>query len=280
MITHWCKLLFLSTGLLCCTSCQDGQQISVKKLFYPDGKLKVAATLQGQQLHGRTTRYYPSGAIESIAEWSKGKRTGLTRFYYPNGRLRDSSLFTHDTLTGAWRYYRNGILQEVQQHAKDRPFVCTVLFDSTGKRTESHTYDLHGEHLYMQTYDSEGHADAGHLSPILEVRDTIAWGEKYQGSIRFGYSLTNKATLLVGRRLGLDRKAADRYPLLDTVLVVPQSPDGRFYFAYLPTRSGINTFAYKFLQPGSPWDALPKDSLSVDQLSSSHRFLVRKPIHE
>ncbi len=58
--------------------------------------------------------------------------------------------------------------------------------------------------------------------------------------------------------------------MLDTLVVVAQSSDGHFYFSFSPTHAGPNTFSYKFTQPGSE-----QDSLTVDNLSSSHRFFVK-----
>jgi hypothetical protein len=272
------SLVLLVSILLYGVSCQDEQHVRVEKMFYPDGKLQVAATLRGQQLHGPVTWYFPSGSIESRAEWVRGKRMGVTRFYYPNGRLKDSSHFVNDSLHGrVIRYYRNGTLKEVAHYTNGQPSGYTVLFDSTGRRTERHLYDKQGRLIAVRAHDPDGKPWGSMLMPLLVTKDTITLGENYQGFIYFGFPLTRKATLLVGR-LGLNKKALDRYPLLDTILKVTQSPDGRFYFSYRPTQVGVNTFSYKFHQPHSPWDAmLENDSLSINDMSSTHRFLVRKP---
>ena len=140
---------------------------------------------------------------------------------------------------------------------------------------ERHTFNSSGREILTTPYDAEGKPGSSFFSPIVQADDTITLGNKFSGFVTFGYPLKSKAIMLVGR-LGKDMKALDRYPLLDTFQVVHQSKDGRFYFSFVPSRLGANTFGYKFIQPGSPWTDVPKDSLSVDLLSGSSPFYVRK----
>ena len=139
------------------------------------------------------------------------------------------------------------------------------------------TYDRSGKEIYNLYFDKQGKPLDGSLMPIIEAKDTILWGGKYTGSIRFGYPLKGKVTMTVGV-LGEDLKAYDRWPLVDTFQVVPQSEDGRFYFSYYPKRLGINAFHYKFTQPGRRW-IVEVDSSTVDLISVKHSFLVKQPSH-
>ena len=261
-------------------SCRDNQQERSVKQFYLNGRIKVVATLRGNRLHGRTIWYRPQGSIENTSHWVNGKRTGVTCVYYSSGALKDSLGFLNDTLHGlSLSYYRNGSLQKVERYTRGVKTGTAVDFDSLGHRQQQTTYDLDGNDIYNIFYDRHGKTAGGSPSHITEAKDTILWGAKYTGSIRFGYPLKGKVTMIVGV-LGEDLKAIDRWPIIDTFQVVPQSKDGRFYFSYYPKRLGHNSFQYKFIQPESPWNATVEDSLTVDQKSVTHPFFVKKAAGE
>ncbi|TGE20987.1 hypothetical protein E5K02_24805 [Hymenobacter metallicola] len=267
-------LLSLGVGSI---SCRDKQQERRVQVTYPDGRLHVLATLRGKRLHGRAIEYSPTGTIDNTSHWVEGKRTGVTSYYYPSGALKDSLAFLNDTLHGlSLSYYRNGVLQQVERYTHGVRTGTAVTFDSLGKRKQQSTYDRDGNGIYDIFYSPPGESPLGSPVPITEAKDTIWWGEKYAGSVRFGYPLKGNVTMIVGV-LREDRKAVDRWSVVDTFQVVAQSQDGRFYFSYYPKQPGPNSFQYKFIQPQSPWNATIRDSLTVDQQTVTHSFLVKKP---
>jgi hypothetical protein len=277
IVKEYIASVFLFSLTLFTISCRDNQQEHSVKQFYPDGHLKVVATLRGNRMHGRTIWYSLKGDIDNTSHWVNGKRTGVTCVYYSSGALKDSIGFLNDTLHGlSLSYYRNEALQKVERYTHGVRTGTAVDFDSLGKRKQQSTYDRNGNEIYYIFYDTHGESAGGSPAHITEAKDTIWWGEKYTGSIRFGYPLKGKVTMIVGV-LGEDLKAIDRWPIVDTFQVVPQSKDGRFYFSYYPKRLGANSFQYKFIQPESPWDATVRDSLTIDQKSVTHPFFVKKP---
>ncbi|UOQ97182.1 hypothetical protein MUN81_18325 [Hymenobacter sp. 5317J-9] len=216
--------------------------------------------------------------MRATSYWVAGRRTGFTRLYYPNGGVRDSSAFRNDSLHGpALRYYPNGVLQEQAHYTNGTQTGLTMRFDSLGKPVEREIYNRAGRLIYANGYEPGGQPSPGGMMTLIDAPDTLNWGEKYTGSVSFGYPLQKPATMLVGT-LSKGRKASDSPVLVDTFQVVAPSPDGRFYFAYYPKRAGNNAMGYRFLQPGSPWNARPrKDSLSVDYLAGDMPFFVREP---
>jgi hypothetical protein len=275
------KTRFASIGLLIGivlfdTGCTPHQR--TETTFYPNGHRKQVATWQDGQLQGLLTEYYPNGKLKATSHWLAGKQTGVTRLYYPTGDLRDSSTYLAGSLNGlALGYTPQGLPQFRSHYTNGIPTGREVIFDATGKPTELHLYDAAGILFYVDNYEADGKPSGSGMTPLFEAKDTIAWKEKMTGFIWFGYPLKTRTTMLVGR-LGKDLQALDRYPMLDTIQVVKQSRDGRFYFEFYPAHVGSNNMGFKFLQPGSPWDAIPrKDSLSVDQLSVTHSFFVGKP---
>ena len=261
------------------TSCRHEDGRTLEPDHYPNGRLRSVAALRHGRLDGRSVSYYPNGQVQAVSQWVAGQRTGVTRLYYPDGILKDSTQYRNDSVHGAaLRYYRTGPLREVAHYTNGLRTGTYVSFDSLGHKVEQFTYDPSGEVIYSTFYDRHGQAAGGTPEHITEANDTISWGERYTGAIRFGYPLKGKVTLLVGV-LREDRTARDRWPLVDTFQVVPQRKDGRFYFAYYPKRPGKNVLQYKFIQPASPWEVYPQtDSLSVDGISVTRPFFVKKAL--
>lgn len=259
------------------TSCRQEDGRTLETAYYPNGRLHTVAALLHGRLDGRSVSYYQNGQVQTVSQWAAGQRTGVTRRYYPEGILKDSTQYRNDSVHGmALRYYRTGPLREVAHYTNGHRTGTYVSFDSLGHKVEQFTYNKLGEVIYSTFYDRHGKTAGGTPEHITEANDTISWGERYTGTIRFGYPLKGKVTMLVGV-LREDRKALDRWPLVDTFQVVPQSKDGRFYFAYYPKRPGKNVLQYKFIQPGSPWDTYPRtDSVSVDGISVTRPFFVKK----
>ena len=267
-------LVIITIGV---ASCHQNEQAQRIKLLYPTGQLRVLAMLRDSVLDGRVTGYRPTGSIMTTSQWVAGKRTGVTSSYYPAGTRQDSIGFLNDVRHGpAFTYYPNGALHTIEHYRHGVQTGIAVTFDSLGHKQEQFTYDQEGNEVYATFYNKAGKTAGGSPSSILVAKDTIQWGEHYSGSLRFGYSLRGKVTMLVGV-LKQDRQALDRWPLIDTFQVIPQSKDGRFYFSYLPKQAGANAFQYKIIQPASPWNAPEPDSLSVDSQSSTRPFFVKNP---
>jgi hypothetical protein len=196
-------------------------------------------------------QYYPSGAVRVAAAMKGNVLHGPTSWYYPNGTLQSRSQWVNGVRTGQ-----------------------AVRFDSVGRPVVRDTYDPVGRLMFSRTYDRWGIPNRGQLYPIIDAPDTVAWGQPFTGSIRFGYPLESPATLVIGT-LRTDVRARERWEITDTVQVVSPSKDGRFYFSYRPAQRGRHTFAYMFLQPGRPWmTRSPADSVSIDRFSGSRPFFV------
>jgi hypothetical protein len=275
------KFLHLVVALLlgealCLASCTQEHGRTIETFHYPNGQLRGAAAQLNGRLDGRSVAYYPNGQVRAASSWVAGQRTGVTRLYDPDGVLRDSSAYRADSLDGpSLQYARTGVPQLRSWYVNGQRRGREVLYDEAGKPAELRVYGAGGQLVYLDRYGPDGRPSGRGMVPLFDTRDTLAWGEKMAGSLSFGYPLTAPATLVVGT-LGTDLTAVDRYPLRDTVQVVQQSADGRFYFAYRPAHAGANAMGYKFLQPQRPWDAVPrKDSRSVDHLSGTVPFFVR-----
>jgi antitoxin component YwqK of YwqJK toxin-antitoxin module len=93
-------------------------KLDVRKDYYPDGKVKIAATYnKAGQPEGVRREYLPDGTVEKsyifrngimIGEGivtEKGERDDFWKEYYDDGRLRAEGRYNKDVREGAWRFY-------------------------------------------------------------------------------------------------------------------------------------------------------------------------------
>lgn len=262
-------VLVLGSVFVSCTDEQGKHKIQEQR--NPDGTLRMLISLAGNKLDGRSLAYYSNGKIESDSRWRDGKRSGVTRLFYRGGNLRDSSVYANDSLNGlSLVYYQNGILKQRAHFIDGTETGVTMLFDSVGRPVERHVFSQKGQLIYANSYDKIGKPSGRGMHSIIEVPDTISWGEPYSGCIHFGYPITGNVKMLIGSLI-THVNAFDRFQIKDTLLVVNPDDKGRFCFSYLPKHAklGKNYFQYKFLQSNNL-----VDSLSVDNISGSVPFVI------
>jgi TonB family protein len=92
-------------------------QSSIKKSFYPDGKLK------------------------SEISYSDSIRDGAAKFYYENGNLKEERNYVNGKVEGTVQlYHKNGKLSEIFSLIDGKRDGTTSLFDSTGTFTNDISY--------------------------------------------------------------------------------------------------------------------------------------------
>ena len=265
-------LVFGATLNLCC--CNNNKTPTVEKKYFESGELKSIGTFYGNLLDGPYTTYYLNGKMQYKANWVLGRLTGPLFSYYNTGILSSKAQMKDGKRNGMlYTYYRNGSLKERVKYSDDLRIGTTMVFDSvTRKPAERQLYDNKGRLFFMNNYDNRGYACLQKLFPIIDAPDTIQLGEKYEGTIRFGYPVLGEAKLIIGplvERVNL----IDRYQIIDTISSVKNDSNGMFRFSYMPRlqRVGAHRFTYKFIQNGS----IP-DSLNVNLLSGSRSFFIKR----
>ena len=110
-------------------------KLDVRKDYYPDGKVKIAATYNKEgQLEGVRREYLPDGTVEKsyifrngimIGEGvvtEKGERDGYWKEYFDDGRLRAEGKYIKDVREGVWKYYHpNGTIEQQGLYTKGNP---------------------------------------------------------------------------------------------------------------------------------------------------------------
>ncbi|HOX79308.1 MAG TPA: toxin-antitoxin system YwqK family antitoxin [Bacteroidales bacterium] len=110
-------------------------KLEVRKDYYPDGKIKVAATYNKEgKPEGIRREYAEDGTVEKsyifrngimIGEGvvtEKGERDGFWKEYYDDGKLRAQGKYNKDLKEGPWVFYHpNGQTEQEGSYFKGKP---------------------------------------------------------------------------------------------------------------------------------------------------------------
>ena len=145
-------------------------KLEVRKDYYPDGKVKIAATYNKEgKPEGVRREYAPDGSIEKsyifrngimIGEGvvtEKGERDGFWREYGNDGRLRAEGSYARDRKTGAWKYYYpNGTTEQEGSYKDGNPEGVWRWYYESGKLLREESYFNGLNDGMMTEYDESG----------------------------------------------------------------------------------------------------------------------------
>jgi len=145
-------------------------KLDLRKDYYPDGKVKIAATYNKQgQPEGVRREYAPDGTIEKsyifrngimIGEGivtEKGERDGFWKEYYDDGRLRAEGKYSKDIKEGPWKYYHpNGIIEQEGTYYKGKPEGDWFWYYAGGEILREEQYYNGFPDGQMTEYDEAG----------------------------------------------------------------------------------------------------------------------------
>jgi len=83
--------------------------VEIKRLYYPDGTLKLETNHRNGKLDGIANYYYESGGLKAREFYRNNTLQGLSKWYYESGEVKSE------------RYYKDGDLTNKKE------------FDKTGK---------------------------------------------------------------------------------------------------------------------------------------------------
>lgn len=145
-------------------------KLDVRKDYYPDGKIKIAATYNKEgKLEGVRREYSEDGNIEKsyifrngimIAEGivtEKGERDGFWKEYFDDGRLRAEGKYNKDLKEGAWKFYHpNGVVEQEGSYYKGKPEGEWRWFYAGGETLREEVYYNGLLDGLMTEYDESG----------------------------------------------------------------------------------------------------------------------------
>lgn len=91
---------------------KDGRRNGIAKEYYPNGKLQWEATFVSDKINGSEKVYYESGKLQWETPFVDGKINGIAKVYYESGELKGEIHFKDSKKNGIEKaYYKNGKLQ-------------------------------------------------------------------------------------------------------------------------------------------------------------------------
>jgi antitoxin component YwqK of YwqJK toxin-antitoxin module len=145
-------------------------KLDMRKDYYPDGKIRIAATYNKEgKPEGVRREYDPDGTIKRsfifrngilIGEGivtEKGERDGFWKEYYNDGRLKSEGKYNKDIREGQWIYYhQNGLKEQEGTYREGKPEGEWTWYYPSGDllRTESYYNGLPDG--IMTEYDLDG----------------------------------------------------------------------------------------------------------------------------
>ncbi|NTV82857.1 MAG: toxin-antitoxin system YwqK family antitoxin [Bacteroidales bacterium] len=145
-------------------------KLDVRKDYYPDGKVKIAATYNKEgKPEGVRREFAPDGSIEKsyifrngimIGEGivtEKGERDGFWKEYFDDGRLRAEGKYNKDVKEGNWKFYHpNGIVEQEGTYLKGKPEGEWRWYYPGGEMLREELYYNGLLDGLMTEYDEEG----------------------------------------------------------------------------------------------------------------------------
>ena len=146
------------------------KKLEVRKDYYPDGKVKIAATYNDEgNLEGVRREYAENGDIERsyifkngimIGEGivtEKGERDGYWKEYFDSGKLKGEGRYDKDNRIGLWKFYHeNGQLEQQGDYREGKPDGDWEWYYPDGNLLREEAYFNGLRDGMMTEYDDQG----------------------------------------------------------------------------------------------------------------------------
>lgn len=170
-------------------------KLEVRKDYYPDGKIKIAATYNKEgKPEGIRREYTPEGNIDKsyifrngimIGEGivtEKGERDGYWKEYFDDGRLRAEGLYDKDKKSGTWKYfYPSGAMEQQGSYRDGKPEGTWKWFYESGRLIREESYFNGIADGVMTEYDEEGRIITS--GKFIEGRQEGEWTYTVAGTL-------------------------------------------------------------------------------------------------
>lgn len=89
---------------------QDEGLVEVKRLYYPNGSLKLETSHRNGKLEGIANYYYESGSLKAKEYYRNNSIHGLSIWYYETGEIKSERYYKDGSLSDKKDYDKNGKL--------------------------------------------------------------------------------------------------------------------------------------------------------------------------
>lgn len=133
-ITIAMRYIILMFVFLC--SCSTNEpKITIKREYYPSGKLKSEVECLKDTLDGFAKYYYENGNISKLYSNRKGYKEGSYTEYFENGVIKSKFVYYYGIPSGSiYFYYKNGKLERYAASSYKRECFYVMKFDSMGNK--------------------------------------------------------------------------------------------------------------------------------------------------
>ncbi len=114
----------------------------VRKLYYPNGQLKLEVNFKDDKLEG-IKRYYESGKLKEEANIKDHKLEGIGKAYYKSGQLKFKG------------NYKDGKLHGLTKEYQPKGNVLYIDTYKNGTKIHRKMYDERGKLEFEQDYPTE-----------------------------------------------------------------------------------------------------------------------------
>lgn len=108
------------------------KKVTIKKEYYPSGRLKTEIPYKDGKINGIQKIYYESGKLKEETSFVDGKKNGAAKIYYENGQLLAEASFICDKINGVEKkYYPNGqLLTETPLVDGKKSGIAKIYYES------------------------------------------------------------------------------------------------------------------------------------------------------
>jgi antitoxin component YwqK of YwqJK toxin-antitoxin module len=221
---------FFVIFLIC--SCK---QVTIKRVYYPDGKIKSENSYIKDRLNGKCFSYFENGNIKSERNFKDGNMIGEYKEFYKNGILKLSLFYIkgkQDSLLS--EFYDNGSRKSEQNFKNGFAQGESKFYFPNGKINMFAISDADTTTYYIKLDEMGSVIDEYRIAKIKASNDTIKLGSKYSAQISISgplYKNPHISIRLPSKNISHSKVEGNYEELIVT--------SGNSYFNFMPKSEGI-----------------------------------------
>ncbi|MGE5432704.1 MAG: toxin-antitoxin system YwqK family antitoxin [Syntrophomonadaceae bacterium] len=93
--------------------CSGDGRVEIKRLYYPNGNMKLETNNRNGKLDGIANYYYESGKLKAREFYKDNNIHGLSIWYYESGEIKSERYYKEGTLTQKKDYDKSGKILQI-----------------------------------------------------------------------------------------------------------------------------------------------------------------------
>jgi len=207
-----------------------------EKVLYPNGNLKISASIKEGKWNGSVKYFYESGSLKLEQLWNNGQKDGYSRKYFKNGNIMKIDTFCLSVPCG-WsiEYYESGKVRSMGNYKNGHSLGKHVFFYENGDTLEIDYYNKKGVVYDYEKYNLDGSLmEDKKIGFLFLSEDTVNIGEDVVLTAYMGNN-QSKTRLIIGNDF-------DQKDLLKDTLgfyFPEEGADDGIKYEFKPTKTGV-----------------------------------------